>query len=411
MRTDSAPDAIRESLLGLCGKGRMLSCLSVSYGTARESETLRCGLLRETDGEGNPKEETLHENALFDLASLTKFITGLLVMRLWEEGKVSFSESIRDIDPRFARLGDTCLGDVLCYLACLKTQERVDAAPTREEGLNRLFAIRREKTPDTRIYSDMNAMVCKYVVEARTGLPLQEAMQSLLFRPLGMEDTHAVIREEDRGRCVSYDREHQVIRGSYTLRTGLAPGTVNDPKARLLSRGGADLCGHAGLFSTERDMIRLCRGLLSGAFLRRETLQEMGKNRTGRVNADGTHRQYMGYMCFSRHPVQRLSELPSWMGENAIGLSGFTGNHLAIDPERGCFLVYLGNRCHNRVSRVALREGERFQDLGLEKDGTGAVLWPDGRRVPCSAEYMHCKDPLLHKPVFDRLCALGLASD
>lgn len=408
MQEKSEPLEILNSLKLLCDETRMLSCLSASYGTADRMETVRYGRAREMDEAGLPEESPLTANALFDLASLTKFITGLLVMRLWEEGKVSLEETIRNIDPRFVNLGETKLGDVLCYLASLQTEERVDAADSPEEGMSRLFAIRRGPTPATRIYSDMNAMVCKYVVEARTGLSLFEAMEHMLFRPLGMTDTHASIEEKDRPRCVSYDREHQIVKGNYVVRTGLAPGTVNDPKARLLSGGGRDLCGHAGLFSTEADMARLCQGLLSGEFIRRETLCEMGKNRTGRINPDGSYRQYMGYLCFTRHPIQRLSELPSWMGEGAIGLSGFTGNHLCIDPEQGFFLVYLGNRCHGRVSRIILREGERYSDFGLKQDGTGFVCWPDGRAVPCSAEYVHLKDDLLHRPVFRRLDELGL---
>ena len=409
MQERDEPVAIRNSIILLCDELRMLSCLSASYGTADVSETVRYGRARETDAEGREDARPLTADALFDLASLTKFVTGLLIMRLWEEGRVSLEETIWDIDPRFVNLKDTKLGDVLCYLASLQTDERVDAAGTAEEGIKRLFAIHRGPTPENRIYSDMNAMVCKYVVEARTGLPLFKAMEHMLFRPLGMTDTHATIGEEDRARCVSYDREHQIVKGNYILRANQLPGIVNDPKARLLSPHGEDLCGHAGLFSTAADMTRLCQGLLAGEFIRKDTLREMGKNRTGRRNPDGTYRQFMGYMCFTRHPVQRLSELPSWMGEGAIGLSGFTGNHLCIDPECGLFLVYLGNRCHNRVSRVILREEERWEDLGLKADGSGCVLWPDGRQVPCSAEYVHLKDGYLHQPVFRRLCGLELA--
>ena len=407
MRTADAARALEANMEGLCGGDRMLSGLSVSFGTAGKSETRACGFSREWDAAGRPAPEPLREDALFDLASLTKFLTGLVVMRLWESGRVALDETIREIDPRFCNLGDTRLYDVLCYLASLQTDTRVDAAPDREEGLRRLFAIRRGETPAVRIYSDMNAMICKYVAEARTGKPLFQAMKEMLFDPLGMKDTFAVLGPREKARCVSYNLEHQVIRGEYRLRSDLLPGGVNDPKARLLSLDGADLCGHAGLFSTAGDMVRLCQGLLSGAVLRAETLREMGKNRTGRANADGTHRQYMGFLCFVRHPQQRLSELPAWMGEGAIGLSGFTGNHLCIDPQRGCFLVYLGNRCHGRVSRVVLPEGGRYEDLGLAADGTGCVLWPDGRRVPCSAEYVHLKDSLLHEPVHARMRALG----
>ena len=38
------------------------------------------------------------------------------------------------------------------------------------------------------------------------------------------------------------------------------------------------------------------------------------------------------------------------MGEQAFGLSGFTGHHLAIDPERGLFSLFLGDRVLNRLA-------------------------------------------------------------
>lgn len=397
-----------DNIRTLCDETRMLACLTASYGTAAWCETVRYGRAQETDAAGRPCERPLREDTLFDLASLTKLFTGVMVMMLVERGRVSLDETIRGIDPRFVHLGETTLGDTLCFLANLQTQGRIDQAESREEGLKLLFGIRREETAPVRIYSDMNAMVCKYVVEARTGMAFADALRRYIFDPLGLHDTTPSVGIMDAARCVAYNREHQVLRGSYLLREDLVPGRVNDPKAKVLSPAGEDLCGHAGLFSTAGDMARLCQGLLSGALIRRETLCLMGQNRTGRANADGTHRQYMGYMCFAKHPNQRLSELPSWMPEGAMGLSGFTGNHLAIDPIGGTFLVYLGNRCHNRVSRVVLREGERFEDLGLAADGTGFVHWPDGRAVPCSAEYVRLKDRMLHRPVADRLRERGM---
>ena len=41
----------------------------------------------------------------------------------------------------------------------------------------------------------------------------------------------------------------------------------------------------------------------------------IGQNGTGRPNGDGTYRQYLGLLCFTRHPLQRLSEVPDWARE------------------------------------------------------------------------------------------------
>ena len=173
----------------------------------------------------------------------------------------------------------------------------------------------------------------------------------------------------------------------------------------MLSENGENLSGHAGLFSTSGDMCQFAMGLLSGTILPENMVNLIGQNRTGRIG-EGRYRQYMGLICFSKSPVRRLSEVPPWMGERAFALSGYTGNHIAIDPELGVFDLFLGNRCHNRLSLV--EPPGAAADLGLSEDGSGEVMWPDGRRVKSSFQYVHHKDAMLHAPVYGCLKAAGL---
>ena len=94
------------------------------------------------------------------------------------------------------------------------------------------------------------------------------------------------------------------------------------------------------------------------------------------------------------------------MSDRAIGLSGFTGHHLAVDMERGIFTLFLGNRVLDRLTVLVPEEGRSLTDYGLNPDGTGQVLWPDGRMVYSSVNYVHQKDEHLHRVVMD---VLGLA--
>ena len=96
-------------------------------------------------------------------------------------------------------------------------------------------------------------------------------------------------------------------------------------------------------------------------------------------------------LCFSKSPVARLSEVPSFMGLRAFALAGYTGNHLAIDPDLGVFDLFLGNRCHNRVSLV--QPEEAAVSLGLSDQGDGQVLWPDGRPAASSFRYVYKGQP------------------
>jgi CubicO group peptidase (beta-lactamase class C family) len=106
-----------------------------------------------------------------------------------------------------------------------------------------------------------------------------------------------------------------------------------------------------------------------------------------------------------RHPEQYHSEIPEYMGQSAFGIGGFTGNHVSMDPERGLFTVFLGNRVKNRLTVLIPEEGKTLTDYGLNADGSGHFRWTDGEVIPSSVKYVHQKDRHLHRAVEE---ALGL---
>ena len=398
-----------EKMRFLCDETRMLTGIAVAYGTSLESEYALYGRAQEVqlhDGQFIPCVRMMQEDDIYDLASLTKLFTSVMTMILVQRGLLSLSESVGEIDSRFIHLQNVSVFDVLCYRACLQTPGRIDDTPDRQEGLRRLFDVRTAPSPAVRIYSDINAMVIKYVIEAKTGMALADAIRQYILVPAGMHETYALVPEGKRSRCLCYNYEHRIVRDTYTLRTQTEPGIPHDPKAMLLGSGG-DLCGHAGLFSTRQDMVRFAQAILNGELISRSALLEIATNRTGQYNADGTYRQPLGFLCFTKHPLQRLSEVPAHMGTHALGISGFTGNHLVIDPELDCFEVFLGNRCHARVSHITPPQGVELSHYGLDDIGAGLVPWPDGRHVPSSAKYVYQKDACLHEPILQRMHHLG----
>ena len=394
----------------LCDESRMLTGITVAYGSNTNSEWAQYGRSQEielSNGSFIPCERMLHAETIYDLASLTKLFTTVATLSLVESGLLSLDEYVGEIEPRFIFLHHISVGDVLSFRVSLQTPERIDTAPTREEGLRRLFEVKRCPTPAIRVYSDMNAMVIKYIIESKTGKPFFDVVQERILNPAGMSETYGVVPEKLRSRCMCYNYEHRIENERYILRTDTPCGTPHDPKSLVLSLGGHDLCGHAGLFSTRRDMVRFAQALLSGELISRDSLCSIGINRTGFAHGDGTYRQYLGYLCFAKHPLQRLSEVPHWMGSRAIGLSGFTGNHLSIDPDLNRFVLFLGNRCHGRVSHIVPSEEHSLEALGLDMRGVGVIRWPDGRLVPSSAKYVYFKDETLHAPIESRMRMLN----
>ena len=379
-------------------EGRSLSCMSIACGT--ENSVLRA-MGGEIDLFGRP----VREDSIFDLASLSKLFTGLTAMRLRAAGKLDFDAPVTHYAPQFKNLNCVTVAQTLGFEVALHTLERIDAQPDAKSAETVLFACTPHPNGENRAYSDIHAMVARYILEGASGSSLMECVRQEILVPLGMTETWCSVPQSFRERCVSCDREHRIEGNRWTVREGILPGTCHDPKARAMSPDGRDFCGHAGLFATAGDMIRLCQGILREDILSIEDLAEMARNRTGFRKKDGGWTQHLGLLCYVKHPVQYHSEVPVYMGDKALALSGFAGNHLAIDPERGIFEFYLGSRVLNRLTVLVPEEGKSLADYGLAPDGTGCVDWPGEGKVISSVDFVHLKDRHYHTAVAE---ALGL---
>ncbi len=374
---------------------RSLACMSAVCGTRDSVHTAMGGIISR---DGTP----VAEDSVFDLASLSKLFTGMTAMRLRAAGRLDFDAPVTAFAPQFSHLEGVTVGQVLCFETGLRTPERIDAQQDPMSAEQMLFACRPCPNGE-RAYSDIHAMVARYILEGAADLSLMELAEREILKPLGMRETMCRVPDDIRARCVSCDREHRVEGERFILREGIAPGTAHDPKARAMTPEGENFCGHAGLFSTAGDMTRFCRGILRGDVLSREDLAFMARNRTGHPLPGGRWTQHLGLLCYVRHPVQYHSEVPSYMSGGTIALSGFTGNHIAVDPERGLFEFYLGSRVMDRVTVLIPPPGKHLTDYGLGADGIGTVDWPGEGKVISSVDFVHLKDAHYHPEVADTL--------
>lgn len=351
-----------------------------------------------TDGDSRPGRKA-DGRTLYDLASVTKLFTGITLMRLAEDGKLDFNRPVTDYAPRFRHLGQISVWSLMTFGVNLKTPGRVDEQETAAKAEECLFEATNEGLPGRRAYSDIPAMVLKYVAESITGKPFYECVREQILLPAGMTETFAAVPEERLGDCACYDLEHRIEKERRKVNTGILPGMPHDPKARKISPHGENLCGHAGLFSTGADLERFCRAVLEGRILKDGSLREMAVNRTGHRLDDGSWSQFLGIQCYVRHPDQYFSEIPVYESDRAFGIGGFTGNHVSMDPETGIFMIMLGNRVYDRLTVLIPEEGKTYLDYGLNEDGTGTFRWEDGRVIPSSVNYVHQKDEHLHAVV------------
>lgn len=384
---------LNDSIRFFTEESHIMPGLSVACGTSDKVLTAHGGLADEDTG------RPLTSDSLFDLASLTKLFTGLLVMRLYEEGLLDLARPVAAYAPQFSHLTGVTVDQVLGFEIGLTTTARVDTQTSPEAARNLLFDIRPGEVTG-RAYSDMHAMVLKHVMEGAAQEDYASLLNRFILAPLCMNDTYLVVPEDKRGLCVSCNNEHRIERGQYILRAGIEPGTPHDPKARVLF---PEPCGHAGLFSTRDDLVKLCQGLLRGDVLSRDGLIAMSRNRTGHLRPDGTYQQYLGAQCFVKHPQQRHSEVPAYESDKAISVSGFTGHHLSVDVETGMFVLFLGNRVQNRLTVLVPEAGKSLTDYGLKADGTGSLVWTNGVRIFSSVNYVYQKDVHFHQAVANEM--------
>ena len=104
-----------------------------------------------------------------------------------------------------------------------------------------------------RIYSDIPAMILKYVLEAAAGMSFMDCVRKLVLEPAGMTETWSAVPPERRKDCQCYDREHRIENGQQILREGWKPGVPHDPKAAVIQGGRAEnqaLLGGIATFSS-----------------------------------------------------------------------------------------------------------------------------------------------------------------
>lgn len=230
---------------------KILPCLSVTCGGAGLCVQARGGVINE---QGTP----VSDRTLFDLASLTKLFTGLLTMRLWEEGRLDLTRPVTDYAPQYRYLSDMPVEKVLGFEIGLTTPERIDTQKTPEAAKQQLWAVQPGEIRG-RAYSDIHAMVIRDVIEGAAQSEYGAELNRCILRPLEMAETFLHVPEERRVDCISCRGEHRIEQGKHILRTDAQPGIPHDPKAAKLY---PEIMGHAGLFSTQGDMVKFAQGVL-----------------------------------------------------------------------------------------------------------------------------------------------------
>lgn len=272
------------------------------------------------------------DSTLYDLASLTKVVaTTTAAMILEEEGRLNLDTAVARYLPGFDAPDKAAITPrmLLAHNSGMNAYHVLyREAKGREEYLKAINARPLAHPPGTHTeYIDWNLIVLQLVIERVTGEPLDEFLRKRVFGPLGMRDTRFNPPESLRPRVAP--TEVQAFRG------GQVWGVVHDENAWSL--GG--VAGHAGLFSSARDLAVFATMMLNGGeyggvrILRPETIARWTRRQNpASSRALGWDTPYPGSSA-GRH-----------FSPASFGHTGFTGTSIWMDPANRVFVVLLTNR-------------------------------------------------------------------
>lgn len=341
-------------------KREMAPGLVFSYGTKNYKETIVIGNRQEVtltdDLRFVPSVSKMTEDTIFDLASVTKIFTSLAIYKLVSLDIINLDDEIIKYEPRFKNLKGVTIYDLLTFKANLQTSKRLETTTTYEEALNVLFDVKEDTTTFlSNPYADLGAIVLRYVIESASNMSFYEFLDKYILKPLNLIDTHVSVLKYKLDRTASTIGGVRYYKdGNFNIDTMSKLGVVHDPKSKILGQKG-DLPGHAGLFSTASDMSKLALGMIDGVFINAKYLEDMARNKTGKKYFEDSKEkyiQYLGSLCYSKHPRQADSELFHALSGKSIASGGFVGTQLTVDPINELFFFLGANRVHNRLIYV-----------------------------------------------------------
>ena len=259
------------------------------------------------------KSTPLTTDTIFRLASMTKPITSVALMMLYEEGYFLLSDPIKKWIPEFAdpvvkfespdnvyalatitvpAKRQITILHLLTHTAGLssayrgwniqayrKAQKLKDPSETIGDVVKRYAKVPLNYHPGERWQYSRATCVVGRLVEIISGMTLDEFFRERIFKPLGMKDTYFYLPKEKLDRFAAAYRPGK--KGKIMLQDAASP------ESRFVKEPHVYFMGSGGLIGTAADYFRFSQMMLNGGeyngvrLLSRKTVEFMTKNHIG----------------------------------------------------------------------------------------------------------------------------------
>ncbi len=347
-----------------------------------------------------PGSEAMTTDTIFDVASLTKVMaTTPAILKLIEEDRLSLDDPVSKHVPEFLSGGirteptdplvsaedrkKITVRHLITHQSGLPPGIFLTEADFwgHAEGARRAATVGLIERPGTRFrYSDVNFILLGEIVKRASGQRLDQYARDQFYTPLGMTETGYLPSAANFGRVAPTT----IIEGY-----GLLRGQVHDPTARRME----GVAGHAGLFSTAKDVATYVRLFANGTGAGVLSPDSVKMATTNQLPASLAAERGLGWDIASPFTYQRGEKFP----KAGFGHTGWTGTSIWVDPASETFVILLANRNHPTEAGVikALRtkigtlaaeavgytKPVPLSDAGPNSDATGAVITAAGDPV------------------------------
>ncbi|MES2278497.1 MAG: serine hydrolase domain-containing protein [Bacteroidota bacterium] len=276
-----------------------------------------------------PRQDSLTLDSQFELASISKTMTGTAILQLMERGKLKLDDSVQRFYPNFPYHGVTIrmllthrsgLPNYVYAIDDVYRKEHRDQKKgvTNQQMMDLLAQYKpvRYNVPDKSYrYNNSNFMVLGSIIEKVTNMPYAQYMAQNIFKPAGMLHTNVyskAVYDKIPTKVLGHDRN--------SWRYSVAQNYLDGP------------VGDKGIYSTVGDLFIFDRALRAGLLIKQATQDSAYKNRVPLKNG---HFGYgYGWHLFEAPGEQVVYHTGWW--------HGFRHNFLR-DMKRDIVIILLDN--------------------------------------------------------------------
>ncbi|MBQ8578441.1 MAG: beta-lactamase family protein [Clostridia bacterium] len=317
------PDAVQAYLDSLVEEG-LTPCISAAI--AYKGEVAAAFTACRKD---DPMYNHFSADTRLNIGSVTKIITGALMAKLMESGRISVNDNVKKHLPEYPFDDNTVL-QLLCHSTgtdsfCCNVPRPVWSDPKEKFVHDILATMKRTYAPGTQsCYFTYGYSLLMEIIERVSGMDYMEFANKNLLSPLGMTsstfDTHDISPDN---MIMPYNRDTGTYENSWTMR----------PTA------------DSGLFTTAGDLLKFA-GALQDAYHGRENpvftpwqahylFRECTENKFHRTAA-----------MWRKGEVDHYNFFSDFNSPEACGHTGYSGCMLCIDPTYEISVVILTNSCY-----------------------------------------------------------------